>query len=133
MRYDPRRRIEYPDAEDVKVWGVLDYLETQGIRHEKLPRVAPKGASKREHWYPLAKVWYNEEDYFLLEYQEDRKLGQKHQNKVNVHSKRRIEERRKTWTEKMNLDILYLSRSWANWMIKHQIEDKIKEREALNV
>ena len=128
MRYDPRRRIKFPDAEDIVVWRVLDTLEADGIKHEKIPYLPPPDVkSKREHWFPLARVWYTDDKFFLLEYEQDRKLGQGSGSLANKQTEFRIEHRRKVWEEKMKLPILYIRREWANWMVKHTIEDYIKK------
>ena len=133
MRYDPRRRREFPDAEDIKAFSALDEAcEKQGVTYERIPYVPPLDVkSKREHWYPLARVNMDEEsvagESFLVEYKEHLKLGQTLQSKVNKQSIDRINHRRKVWTERMGYDILYLNRDWSSQIMRWAVENKIKE------
>jgi len=126
MRYDPRRRIDYPDAEDIKVWETLSWLETKGIRTERIPYIPPKKVGKREHWYALGRVWLDDERYFLLEYKDTRKLNQKSTHVLNKQSRERLAKRHKTWTD-MGIPIMYVDRTWTTqimgWYVKKFYDD----------
>jgi len=126
MRYDPRKRIDYPDAEDMKVWEILAWLNGKGIRTERIPYVPRKGANKREHWYALGRVWLDDERYFLLEYKDTTKLEQHRTCKMNKQSKERVKYRHKTWKD-MGIPIMLVDRTWTTqimgWYVKKFYDD----------
>ena len=128
MRYNPKNRIEFPDVEDMKVWSALDNID---VLHEKIPQIKPSDATRRENWHALAKVFYNDIDFFLVEYKEIRKLGQKLSDVANEYTQGRITRKHNYWIEQMKIPVLFISRHDSTQIIHYHVRtmiDKLKEK-----
>ena len=64
MRYDPKRRRDFPSPEDWRLWQALDRM---GVQYDKVPFIHPT-AAHRENWYMLARVWFDDKHYGYLDW-----------------------------------------------------------------
>lgn len=119
MRYDPRKRIQFPHFEDASLWRALD---TIGVTYEKIPRVAPPDAGMKENWYATARVWLDEGKFGLIDFQEARLLNQTDYATINKQSIR-ARDRRWEWWRAHGIPLLLVSRRWH----AHETEFYIKK------
>ena len=123
MRYDPRRRIEFPDLEDAKLWKVI---EDEGYTLKKIVRIAPLEAKKPENWYATAGIEYAPGKTGIVDFIEFRKLGQSSQEIINALSQNRVRKRRAAW-KKAGFPILLVSRHDSSQLLSWRIRTWVKK------
>ena len=123
MRYDPRKRIQFPHFEDSKLWGALDNM---GIKYDKMPSVPPPDTSPRENWYATARVWLDEEKFGLVDFEEARLLNQTDYATINQRSIQARDKRWEYWRKK-GIPLLLVSRKWKTQEVEFYIKKWLSE------
>ncbi len=112
MRYDPKRRIKFPSAEDWRLWIALDRV---GVRYDKIPFINPT-ASHIENWYMVARVWFDDERFGYIDWAGNQYITSHSFNKRTKHTR----ERRLAWLEQQDIPYLLLRRRAETY--EHEIE-----------
>lgn len=102
MRYDPKRRIKFPSAEDWRLWIALDRI---GVHYDKIPFIHP-AATHKENWYMTARVWFDDKHYGYLDWDGIYYITSHSYNEGT----KRARERRLAWLKEQGIPYLLLSR-----------------------
>jgi hypothetical protein len=112
MRYDPKRRITFPSAEDWRLWIALNRI---GASYDKIPFIN-SDAPHTENWYMTARVRFDDTHYGYIDWAGNQYITSHSYNQGT----KRTRERRLAWLDEHGIPYLLLRRRAEAY--EHEIE-----------